>query len=42
MTSNPIKDPRCLLEQETVPAMLTIVLVGSRYGLERDLTVELK
>ena len=45
----PIKGPRCFLEQETVLSLLN-VLVGSRNGFERDLhkqiiacfTIELK
>ena len=37
--SSPIKGPRCFLEQETVPLLLS---TGSMNGFERDFTTELK
>ena len=43
MGSSPNKDPppRCFHEKETLPLLL-LVLVVSRYGFKRDLTIKLK
>ena len=40
MTSSPVKDPRSLLEQETLPFCLELVCSGNE--IERDFTIELK
>ena len=37
-----IKGPRCFLEQETLPLLLSTGSVGSRNGFERDITIKLK
>jgi len=40
LTSSPVKDPRSLLEQETLPFCLVLVCSGNE--IERDFTIELK